>query len=163
MQDFTVSSVEATLAFDQTIEGWMLPAGVMLRTNRQLVPTSTIFLDADRATSVRGRPLKDARLTVDSNHKLIGFSDAVLATDLRLGGVSYPVGKRVKSKDWGFRDKDTDSLIFSPVRGQAAKVDHHPDVPFGRSVLQTMTGNVQAIVSNQEAGILDLDDFTLIQ
>lgn len=193
---FTVTSIEASLAFDQAIDGWtcqsqqpvmfdvtadkvsfescalssgnrlgdwMVPAGAMLRANHHITHGSTIFLDSDKATLVRGLPLEDARLDVNTHHQMIGFNDAVLASDFRLGPMRYPAGTRVKSKDWGLRDQNLDSVLFSPVQGQVAKFDHGADVPFGSSVVQTLAGDVQAILSNQDAGVIDLEPFILVK
>jgi hypothetical protein len=98
---------------------------------------------------------------VDRDRHFAGFSEAVLATDLRLGVVNYPAGTRIRSKEWTSSDRDSDSLILSPARGQVAKPDGQPDVPFGNSIVQTVAGEVLAILPNLKAGIVDFEEITV--
>lgn len=193
---FVVSSVDATLAFNQAIQGWIcqkqvpagfdvvsgslvfqsctlaagnllgnwpIPAGAELRADRQFGRAWTVYLNEDTSTLMNDIPLHDVRLAVDKNHQALGFSEAVLAKDLHLGSARYTAGTRVNSRDWTLPSKPSDTVIFSPVEGQVAKVDREPDVPFGSSVVQSLTGDVHAILSNQKAGIIDLDPFMLVK
>ncbi len=194
--DFIVSSVEATLAFDQTIDGWLcqkqttveldiqtgkfsfrtcilaagnklgnwnLPEGVKLSADQPPQNGWTIFLDPDKTTMVRGLPLQDARLNVDQNRQFIGFSYAVLGADLKLGSVFYPAGTRVSATDWSVPNASSDAVIFSPRRDHPAKPDNLPDVTTGKAVVQTLAGDVKTITTNQALGILDVEDFRVIQ
>ncbi|KJF72762.1 hypothetical protein [Agrobacterium arsenijevicii] len=121
----------------------------------------TVFLAPEAIVTVRGLPLQGARLVVDRGRHFAGFSEAVLATDLRLGGVAYPAGTRIHSKEWTSPGRDSDSLILSPVRGQVAKPDGQPDVAFGNSIVQTVAGEVLAILPNPKAGIVDFEEISV--
>lgn len=142
------------------LESWEIPAGAKLlahAANRGW----TVFLAPETTVTIRGLPLQDARIAVDRNRRFVGFSEAVLATDLRLGAVAYPAGTRVRSKEWASPQRNSDSLILSPVRGQVAKPDSQADVSFGNSIVQTVAGQVLAILPNQNAGILDFEEISV--
>lgn len=138
-----------------------VPTGAKLLAHAGTSGGWTIFLAPGTRMTVRGLPLQDARIAVDRNRQFVGFSEAVLAAGLRLGAVTYPAGIRIRSKDWTLPGQDSDSLILTPVRGLAAKPDGQPDVPFGRSIVQSMAGQVLAIVPNQQAGIIDFEEISV--
>ncbi|MBT2118890.1 hypothetical protein KK141_11305 [Dyella sp. LX-66] len=138
-----------------------VPVGAKLLAHASPSGGWTIFLTPGTTVTVRGLPLQGARIAVDRNRQVVGFSEAVLAAGLRLGAVTYPAGIRIRSKDWTSPGRDSDSLILSPVRGLVAKPDGQPDVPFGRSIVQTMTGQVLAIMPNQQAGVMDFEDVSV--
>ncbi|MDH7803335.1 MULTISPECIES: hypothetical protein [unclassified Rhizobium] len=142
------------------LESLEIPAGAKLMT----LGASrgwTVFLAPEAIITVRGLPLQGARLVVDRDRHFAGFSEAVLATDLRLGGVAYPAGTRIRSKEWTSPGRDSDSLILSPVKGQVAKPAGQPDVPFGSSIVQTVAGEVLAILPNPKAGIVDFEEISV--
>lgn len=148
------------LGASNRLESLEIPAGaklMMLGASRGW----TVFLAPETVITMRGLPLQGARIVVDRDRHFAGFSEAALATDLRLGGVAYPAGTRIRSKEWTSPGRDSDSLILSPVRGQIAKPDGQPDVPFGNSIVQTVAGEVQAILPNPKAGILDFDEISV--
>lgn len=143
------------------LENWEIPAGAKLLAHAGSSRGWTVFLAPETMTTVRGLPLQGARIAVDRDRHFAGFSEAVLATNLRLGVVTYPAGTRIRSKDWTSPGRDSDSLILSPTRGQVAKPDGQPDVPFGNSIVQTVTGQVLAILPNQKAGIVDFEEISV--
>lgn len=193
---FVVSSIDATLASDQTVAGWIcqkqlpvkfdvasgslvfryctlaagnlvgnwpIPAGAEVLADGQYEQAWTVYLNSGTSTLVSDIPLQKVRLALDKNHQALGFSEAALAKDLRLGSVFYTEGTRVNTKDWALPSKLSDTLIFTPLEGQVAKIDGGQDVPFGSSVVQTLAGDVQAIQSNQEAGVVHIDPFFLVK
>lgn len=143
------------------VENWEIPAGAKLQAHAGSSRGWTVFLAPGTMTTVRGLPLQGARIAVDRDRHFTGFSEAVLATDLRLGVVTYPAGTRIRSKEWTLPGRDSDSLILSPARGQLAKPDGQPDVPFGNSIVQTVAGQVLAILPNQKAGIVDFEEISV--
>ncbi|MBB3139087.1 hypothetical protein FHS26_006868 [Rhizobium pisi] len=143
------------------LENWEIPVGAKLLAHAGSSRGWTIFLAPETMTTVRGLPLQGARIAVDRDRHFADFSEAVLATGLRLGVVTYPAGTRIRSKEWTSPGRDSDSLILSPVRGQLAKPDGQPDVLFGNSIVQTVAGQVLATLPNQKAGILDFEEITV--
>jgi hypothetical protein len=150
-----------TLGAANRLEGWEIPAGAKLLAHAGSSRGWTVFLAPETTTIVRSLPLQGARIAVDRNRHFAGFSEAVLATDLRLGVVTYPAGTRIRSKEWTSQGRDSDSLILSPARGQLAKLDGQPDVPFGNSIVQTVGGEVLTILPNLKAGIVDFEEITV--
>ncbi|WP_107676507.1 hypothetical protein [Agrobacterium sp. LAD9] len=149
-----------TLGAANRLESLEIPAGAKLMT----LGASrgwTVFLAPETTVTVRGLPLQGARIFVYRDRHLAGFTEAALATDLRLGGVAYPAGTRIRSKEWTSPGRDSDSLILSPVRGQVAKPDGQPDVSFGISIVQTVAGQMLAILPNAKAGILDFEEISV--
>lgn len=150
-----------TLGATNHLASLEVPAGAKLLAHAGPSGGWTIFLGPETRMIVRGLLLQGARIAVDRNRQFVGFSEAVLATDLRLGAVTYPAGIRIRSKDWTSPGQDSDSLILTPVRGLAAKPDGQSDVPFGRSIVQTMAGQVLAIVPNQQVGVVDFEEISV--
>jgi hypothetical protein len=143
------------------LQNWEIPAGAKLLAHTGSSRGWTVFLTPETVTTVRGLPLQGARIAVDRERHFAGFSEAVLATDLRLGVVTYPAGTRIRSKELMSPGRDSDSLILSPTRGQVAKPDDQPDIPFGNSIVQTVAGQVLAILPNQKAGIVDFEEISV--
>lgn len=99
-------------------------------------------------------PLKQPALMLDRQRRLLGFDEASLACETSLGPMTYPAGTLVQSARRGLRDKYPGTWIFSPQVGEVARYRGRADVPHGMFVLQTTQGDVAAVMSNQDAGIL---------
>jgi hypothetical protein len=118
------------------------PMGWLLRT------------DGSEAINVAGMPLLKADVRLDAQRRVIGF-EGTLADGWKLGPMSYPTGTRVMLAPKAMAGARPGDLIFSPSRGRSAQRQGSPDISAGNSVIQSPAGDVRAVVSNREAGVLD--------
>ena len=144
--------------------------------DRQPVPPGT-WIQVDPA--VRGQPIEQAgarwllrtegsepmeverlsllklELRLDARRQLLGF-EGLLARETALGDMTYPAGTRVLSGGLRAAGAQPGDLLFSASRGRVARRAGGTDVAAGSSVLQAPDGAVRAVLSNREAGVLDV-------
>ena len=82
--------------------------------------------------------------------------EGLLARDTTLGAMTYPPGTRVLTATPRLPGAQPGDLLFSPSRGRSARRDGGEDVAAGSSVLQAPDGTVRSVLSNREAGVLDV-------
>ena len=94
-------------------------------------------------------------LRLDARRQLLGF-EGLLARETALGDMTYPAGTRVLSGGLRAAGAQPGDLLFSASRGRVARRAGGTDVAAGSSVLQAPDGAVRAVLSNREAGVLDV-------
>ncbi|MFG0228159.1 hypothetical protein [Achromobacter sp. 413638] len=146
--------------------------------DRQPVPPGT-WIQVDPA--VRGQPIEQAgagarwllrtegsepmeverlsllklELRLDARRQLLGF-EGLLSRETALGDMTYPAGTRVLSGGLRAAGAQPGDLLFSASRGRVARRAGGTDVAAGSSVLQAPDGAVRAVLSNRDAGVLDV-------
>ena len=80
----------------------------------------------------------------------------LLSRETALGDMTYPAGTRVLSGGLRAAGAQPGDLLFSASRGRVARRAGGTDVAAGSSVLQAPDGAVRAVLSNRDAGVLDV-------
>jgi len=123
-----------------------------------------VSVNGTTAVQVFGLYLSRPSLYLDASREVLRVTDAELACSTPFGRLTYPAGTQFKTarrKAAGEREPYPGVLVFSPWNGQAAKRAGHEDVPEGKSVLQTLQGEVVDIVDNEAAGVIRFDTFII--
>ena len=94
-------------------------------------------------------------LRLDARRQLLGF-EGLLSRETALGDMTYPAGTRVLSGGLRAAGAQPGDLLFSASRGRVARRAGGTDVAAGSSVLQAPDGAVRAVLSNRDAGVLDV-------
>ncbi|MBR8657491.1 hypothetical protein KDH83_29675, partial [Achromobacter sp. Marseille-Q0513] len=94
-------------------------------------------------------------LRLDARRQLLGF-EGLLSRETTLGEMTYPAGTRVLSGGLRAAGAQPGDLLFSASRGRVARRAGGTDVAAGSSVLQAPDGAVRAVLSNRDAGVLDV-------
>lgn len=142
------------LAAGNLLDGQPLPTGTWLD-QRQAEPRRWLLrTEGSEAALIAGLPLLKADVTVDAQSRILSF-EGLLARETKLGELSYPPGTRAASAD-GAPGAQPGDLLLSPPRGRSAQRAGQTDVPAGSSVVQAPDGTVRSVLSNREAGVLDV-------
>ena len=147
------------LASGNTVGNLPLPTGTWLDMRQTMPQRWLLRTEGSEPATISGLSLLKADVTVDSQHQVLKF-EGLLARELRLGDITYPAGTRAASAA-GVRGAEEGDLLFSPPRGRAALRAGRPDIAPGNSVLQDPDGTVRAVLSNRDAGVLDVPSMQL--
>ncbi|MNV99857.1 hypothetical protein D3C71_1952730 [compost metagenome] len=94
-------------------------------------------------------------MRLDGQRRLLDF-EGLLARETVLGAMTYPPGTRVLAANSRLPGAQPGDLLFSPSRGRSARRNGGEDVAAGQSVLQAPDGTVRSVLSNRDAGVLDV-------
>jgi hypothetical protein len=141
------------LADGNKLDGQPLPIGTWLSRPKDDPQGWLLSTDGSEAATIGHFPLLKADVVVDAQSRIVSFK-GLLASETKLGDVSYPVGTRVATA-LNVPGAQAGDLLFSPPRGRAAQYKNHSDVQAGTSVLQTPDGMVRLLLDNRQAGVVD--------
>ncbi|OZI47545.1 hypothetical protein CEK29_02045 [Bordetella genomosp. 5] len=154
IQDGQPRFASCHLAAGNQVEAKPLPAGAWLA-SRANEPGWLVRTDGSEAVGVDQLPLLKVELRLSPERRRLSF-EGLLAGEATLGEVTYPAGTRVASAGPKVPGAQPGDLLFSPSRGRSARRAGGTDIPSGKSVLQAAGGEVRAVLSNREAGVLDV-------
>lgn len=175
--EFDVMPDGAIKAFEQCVlaagnraAGMEITAGAVLRGSDGTVYTDgsrdpdrwRVEVKGDAAVQVFGLYLSRPSIYLDASRDVLRVTDAELACSTPFGGLTYAAGTQFKTarrKTEGQREPYPGIFVFSPWHGEAAKRPGHEDVPEGKSVMQTLKGEVIDVVDNDAAGVIRFDTF----
>lgn len=153
------------LAIGNTLDQQPVPPGAWLKVDEAARGTP---LDAGGATArwllrtegsetltLRQMPLLKVDMRLDGQRRLLDF-EGLLARETVLGVMTYPPGTRVLAANPRLPGAQPGDLLFSPSRGRSARRAGGEDVAAGQSVLQAPDGSVRSVLSNRDAGVLDV-------
>ena len=157
---------QCRLAAGNQLAGQPIPQGSKVRRSDGTVYTDglrdndhwKIHWADNKAMGLFQLPLIRPEVMLDRQRNVLGFNEATLACEVRLGPMTYPPGTLAVTTGPGLREKHPDTWIFSPAKGMAARYEGHADVPSGMSVLQTKGGELITIAPNENLGIIIFDD-----
>ncbi|MEJ2894665.1 hypothetical protein RVU96_00255 [Bordetella avium] len=140
------------LASGNRIEEQNLPAGTWLTATPEgwLLRTG-----GSESLRVEGLDLLKADVRLDGGHRRTHF-EGLLAHESVLGDVTYPAGTRVSAAGAKVPGAQPGDLLLSPSRGRSAHRAGGSEIAAGKSVLQAPDGTVRSVLSNREAGVLDV-------
>ncbi|ARP96657.1 hypothetical protein [Bordetella genomosp. 13] len=142
------------LASGNTLGNLPLPTGTWVDLRQAMPQRWLLRVEGSEPATVAGLALLKADISVDSQRQLLTF-EGLLAEELRLGDLTYPTGTRAGSAA-GVRGAQPGDLVFSPPRGRAARRAGQPDIASGNTVVQAPDGTVRSVLSNRDAGVLDV-------
>lgn len=175
--EFDVMPDGAIKAFEQCVlaagnraAGLEITAGAVLRGSDGTVYTDgsrdpdrwRVEVKGETAVQVFGLYLSRPSIYLDASRDVLRVTDAELACSTPFGGLTYAAGTQFKTarrKAEGQREPYPGIFVFSPWHGEAAKRPGHEDVPEGKSVMQTLKGEVIDVVDNDAAGVIRFDTF----
>ncbi|WP_373981114.1 hypothetical protein LN047_02645 [Achromobacter sp. JD417] len=153
------------LAIGNTLDQQPVPAGAWLKVDPALRgtpldksgsgPRWLLRTEGSDSLTVARIPLLKVDLQLDAQRRMLGF-EGLAARDTVLGDMTYPPGTRVLAANPRLQGAQPGDLLFSPSRGRSARRAGGEDVPAGKSVLQAPDGTVRSVLSNREAGVLDV-------
>lgn len=103
-------------------------------------------------------PLLKAELELDAQRHILSF-EGLLAQDLTLGNIHYPAGTQVNSTGPQLADAQDGDVLLSPLRSRPGKPADGPYINEGTTVLHAKDGAMRRMMSNREAGVLNLTAF----
>ncbi|MGE4436935.1 hypothetical protein [Achromobacter sp.] len=153
------------LAIGNTLDQQPVPAGAWLKVDEAVrasapdpanpAPRWLLRAEGSDPLSVAGVPLLKVDMTLDAQRRLLGF-EGLLGRESTLGSITYPTGTRMLTASPRVPGMQPGDLLFSPSRGRAARQADGKEIAAGMSVLQAPDGTVRAILSNRDAGVLDV-------
>lgn len=146
------------LAIGNTLGQQPVPPGAWLKALDAAAPNSPRWLlrtEGSGALEVAALPLLKVDMQLDGQRRMLDF-EGLLARETALGDMTYPAGTRVLAARADLPGARPGDLLFSPSRGRSARRAGGEDVPAGQSVLQAPDGAVRSVLSNREAGVLDV-------
>lgn len=153
------------LAVGNTLDQQPVPAGAWLKVEAAArgtpidkagtAPRWLLRTEGSDSMTVAQIPLLKVDLQLDAQRRMLGF-EGLAARDTVLGEMTYPPGTRVLAASPRLQGAQPGDLLFSPSRGRSARRAGGEDVPAGKSVLQAPDGTVRSVLSNREAGVLDV-------
>lgn len=153
------------LASGNTLDQQPVPPGAWLKVENaargtaldkhSTAPRWLLRTEGSDSLTVGQIPLLKVDVQLDGQRRMLGF-EGLMARDTVLGDMSYPPGTRVLAASPSLPGAQPGDLLFSPSRGRSARRAGFEDVPAGKSVLQAPDGTVRAVLSNREAGVLDV-------
>jgi hypothetical protein len=99
-----------------------------------------------------------AELELDDQRHILGF-EGLLAQDLKLGDIRYPAGTQVNSAGPELADAKKSDILLSPLRSRPGKSANGTNINDGTTVLHSKYSAVRRMMSNREAGVLNLTAF----
>jgi len=142
----------AWLKVDEAARGTPLDAGA---TAGATSPRWLLRTEGSDALNLHQMPLLKVDMRLDAQRRMLNF-EGLLARETVLGSMTYPPGTRVLSAPPRLPGAQPGDLLFSPSRGRAARLEGGEEVSAGNSVLQAPDGTVRSVLSNREAGVLDV-------
>jgi len=146
------------LKVDEAARGTPLDTGATATANATANATSPRWLlrtEGSDALNLHQMPLLKVDMRLDAQRRMLNF-EGLLAREAVLGSMTYPPGTRVLSAPPRLPGAQPGDLLFSPSRGRAARREGGEEVSAGNSVLQAPDGTVRSVLSNREAGVLDV-------
>ncbi|CAB3854450.1 MULTISPECIES: hypothetical protein [Achromobacter] len=153
------------LAVGNTLDQQPVPPGAWLKVDEAArgtppaaggnAPRWLLRTEGSEALALRQMPLLKVDMRLDSQRRLLDF-EGLLARETTLGAMTYPPGTRVLAANPRLPGAQPGDLLFSPSRGRSARRNGGEDVGAGSSVLQAPDGTVRSVLSNREAGVLDV-------
>jgi hypothetical protein len=153
------------LAIGNTLNQQPIPPGAWLKVDDAArasapdpaspAPRWLLRAEGSEPLTVAGMPLLKVDMTLDAQRRLLAF-EGLLGRESTLGGITYPTGTRLLTAGPRVPGVQPGDLLFSPSRGRSARQADGKEIAAGMSVLQAPDGNVRAIRSNREAGVLDV-------
>ncbi|CAB3704541.1 hypothetical protein [Achromobacter pestifer] len=157
------------LAIGNTLDQQPVPPGTWLKvdpavrgTPQDTAGTTRWLLrsEGSEALNLRQMPLLKVDARLDGQRHLLDF-EGLLARETSLGIMTYPPGTRVLAANPRLPNAQPGDLLFSPSRGRSARRNGGEDVAAGQSVLQAPDGTVRRVLSNRDAGVLDVADMRI--
>lgn len=118
-------------------------------------PRWLLRAEGSEPLTVAGMPLLKVDMTLDAQRRLLAF-EGLLGRESTLGGITYPTGTRMLTAGPRVPGVQPGDLLFSPSRGRSARQADGKEIAAGMSVLQAPDGTVRRVLSNREAGVLDV-------
>ena len=153
------------LAIGNTLDQQPVPPGAWLKVDeaaRGTAPDAAgstarwlLRTEGSEALTLRQMPLLKVDMHLDGQRRILDF-EGLLARETVLGAMTYPPGTRVLAANPRLPGAQPGDLLFSPSRGRSARRTGGEDVAAGLSVLQAPDGTVRSVLSNREAGVLDV-------
>lgn len=153
------------LAIGNTLNQQPVPAGVWLKVDDAAratapdpaspAPRWRLNAEGSDPFTVAGMPLLKVDMTLDAQRRLLTF-EGLLARESTLGAITYPTGTRMLTAGPRVPGVQAGDLLFSPSRGRSARQADGKEIAAGMSVLQAPDGTVRSILSNRDAGVLDV-------
>lgn len=158
------------LAIGNTLDKQPVPAGTWLKVDEAArgTPLDTganassitnprwlLRTEGSDALNLHQMPLLKVDMRLDAQRRMLNF-EGLLAREAILGSMTYPPGTRVLSAPPRLPGAQPGDLLFSPSRGRTARREGGEEVSAGNSVLQAPDGTVRSVLSNREAGVLDV-------
>lgn len=137
-----------------------VPAGAWLtvespRPDAENAPKWRLRTDGSEPIVMSQMPLLKADIKLDASRRVLGF-EGLLSKETQLGELTYPTGTRVATPSLRLSNAQPGDLLFTPARGRSAHRASGKDIESDQSVLQAADGTVRQIMSNREAGVLDV-------
>jgi len=150
----------AWLKVDEAARGTPLDAGATATATANATANATsprwlLRTEGSDALNLHQMPLLKVDMRLDAQRRMLNF-EGLLAREAVLGSMTYPPGTRVLSAPPRLPGAQPGDLLFSPSRGRAARREGGEEVSAGNSVLQAPDGTVRSVLSNREAGVLDV-------
>lgn len=153
------------LAIGNTLDQQPVPPGTWLKVDEAARGTSAdaagstprwlLRTEGSEALNLRQMPLLKVDARLDGQRHLLDF-EGLLARETALGAMTYQPGTRVLAANPRLPGAQPGDLLFSPSRGRSARRNGGEDVAAGQSVLQAPDGTVRSVLSNRDAGVLDV-------
>ncbi|MFY0480865.1 hypothetical protein [Achromobacter marplatensis] len=153
------------LAVGNTLDQQPVPPGAWLKVDEAARGTAAdaagpsarwlLRTEGSEAMTLRQMPLLKLDMRLDGQRRLLDF-EGLLARETVLGVMTYPPGTRVLAANPRLPGAQPGDLLFSPSRGRSARREGGEDVAAGQSVLQAPDGAVRSVLSNRDAGVLDV-------
>lgn len=148
------------LKVDEAARGTPLDAGATATATANATANATsprwlLRTEGSDALNLHQMPLLKVDMRLDAQRRMLNF-EGLLAREAVLGSMTYPPGTRVLSAPPRLPGAQPGDLLFSPSRGRAARREGGEEVSAGNSVLQAPDGTVRSVLSNREAGVLDV-------
>lgn len=159
LRDGRPSFASCHLAIGNTLNQQPVPPGAWLKVidgdAAADAPRWLLRTEGSESMTVAQMPLLKVDMQLDSQRRMLDF-EGLLARETVLGNMTYPPGTRVLAASARLPGAQRGDLLFSPSRGRSARRAGSEDVPAGKSVLQAPDGAVRSVLSNREAGVLDV-------
>ncbi|MGB3435608.1 hypothetical protein [Achromobacter sp.] len=159
LRDGHPSFASCHLAIGNTLNQQPVPPGAWLKVingaSAADAPRWLLRTEGSEALEVARMPLLKVDMQLDSQRRMLDF-EGLLARETMLGDMTYQPGTRVLAASLRLPGARPGDLLFSPSRGRSARRAGGEDVPAGKSVLQAPDGAVRSVLSNREAGVLDV-------
>lgn len=149
-------SPSSQVAANTAAAGTGTPAGAApLPATASAQPRWLLRTEGSEAMTLHQMPLLKVEMRLDDQRRTLNF-EGLLARETALGVMTYPPGTRVLSANPRLPGAQPGDLLFSPSRGRSARRDGGQEVSAGNSVLQAPDGTVRSVLSNRDAGVLDV-------
>lgn len=162
LRDGKPQFVSCHLPGGNVLDQQAVPAGTWLTVEQGVKPDAgdapkwRLRTDGSEPIIVRQMPLLKADIKLDASRRILAF-DGMLSKETKLGEMTYPTGTRVASPGAHLSKAQPGDLLFTPARGRNAQRANGEKIEADQSVLQGADGTVRQVMSNREAGVLNVD------